>query len=71
MPTWTNIAKATGTSWTNITKVQSPTTVSQVGVPIGLLLALTYATTTQSGDNLWTNIAKASGTSWTSVSKAT
>ena len=66
MTTWTKITKAANTSWTKLAK---PTTQVQAsGSPIGLLLALTYATTT--GTN-WTKITKASGTSWTKITKAT
>lgn len=63
---WTKISKASGTSWTKITKPSN--SAPRVGSPIGLLLALTYAT---SSGTSWTKIAKASGTSWTKITKAT
>lgn len=67
MTNWTKITKPSGTSWTKLTK---PTVVNgpAVGSPIGLLLALTYAT---SPGSTWTKITKASGTNWTKISKAT
>lgn len=63
MTTWTNIPKPTDGSGTH--------TVSP-GMPIGLLLALTYSTSsTTPATSIWTNITKASGTSWTNIPKAT
>lgn len=68
MPTqWTSIASASGTSWTNVAKASDPLEVVG-GEPIGLLLALTYATT---GGGIWSKITKAAGTSWTNVAKPT
>lgn len=66
MTTWTKITKASGTGWTKIAKAVDPVT-STGGTPIGLLLALTYANTT---DSLWTKITKASNTTWTKITKA-
>lgn len=73
MTTWTKITKASGTSWTKLAK---PSTTNSGGVsvgnPIGLLLALTYATASDgSGGTSWTKLTKASGTSWTKITKAT
>ena len=66
MTTWTKITKATGPSWTGITK---PPTVSLTkGTPIGLLLSLTYA---KNVGTAWSKISKATGTSWTKITKAT
>ena len=63
---WTKVNKASGTSWT---KVSKPTyKVSTNGSPIGLLLALTYATT---AGTQWTKVNKASGTAWAKLNKAT
>lgn len=68
MPTtWTKVNKASGTSWTKIPKAVGNTTFTG-GDPIGLLLALTYTTSTT---DVWTKITKASGTSWAKVSKPT
>lgn len=55
MTTWTTIPKASGGSGG--------------GTPIGMLLALTYAS--GGGGSIWTTITKASGTSWTTIPKAT
>ncbi len=66
MTTWTKVPKATGTTWTKTAK--PPTVVQVTGSPIGLLLALTYAT---SAGTLWTKVTKATSTVWTKVPKAT
>lgn len=66
MTTWTKVTKASGTNWTKIAK--PATSGTKRGSPIGLLLALTYAT---SAGITWTKVAKASGTTWTKVTKAT
>lgn len=63
---WTKVTKATGTSWTAITEPSNA--APPMGSPIGLLLALTYATSTATN---WNKISKATGTSWTTISKAT
>lgn len=70
MHTWTKIAKAAGTSWTKIAKAGTQTTVT-AGTPIGLLLALTYATSNNVTTTTWTKSAKSSGTAWTKIAKAT
>lgn len=66
MTTWTKKAKASGTTWTKVTK--SFLTGSGGGKPIGLLLALTYP---GAGGTTWTKVTKPSGTVWTKVTKAT
>ena len=66
MTTWINITKATGTTWTKRATINAATPPK--GQPIGLLMALTYATS-RSTD--WTKITKATGTSWTNIPKAT
>lgn len=73
MTTWTNIAKPVGTSWTAIPKAPSSNSTQNItaGQPIGLLLALTYATASSVNTSLWTDIPKATGTSWTNIPKAT
>lgn len=67
MTTWTKISKPS-TSWTKIAKPSGGTGTS-AGTPIGLLLALTYATGVVASN--WTKITKPSGTVWTKISKAT
>lgn len=54
--------------WTDVPKPSNTTVLTQEGTPIGLLLALTYATsnTTVKG---WTGVTKPSGTSWTDINK--
>jgi hypothetical protein len=64
MTTWSKITKASGTSWTNI--AEAPARISS-GMPIGLLLALTYSNPAGG----WNKIAKATNTSWTKITKAT
>ena len=72
---WTKIAKASGQSWTKVAKaVDSSGGGSSIviGTPIGLLIALTYATASSTpGTSLWTKVLKASGQVWTKVAKAT
>lgn len=75
MPTlWTTINKATGTAWTSVAgaTLGSSSIMSTEGVPIGLLLALTYSTTSSVTSGLqWTTVSKATGTSWQTINKAT
>ena len=68
MTTWTNIPKATGTSWAKIAKV--PTQTLPIGSPMaaGFFLYLTYPS---SSGTSYTKIGKASGTAYTKISKAT
>lgn len=66
MTTWTKQTKASGTSWTKVILPKSSSPAK--GSPIGLLMALTYAT---SNSTTWTKISKATGTTWTKVTKAT
>lgn len=72
--TWSNIAKGGAVSWTDVPKpsgVNHTVSVSE-GEPIGLLLALTYSTTSSVTTGIWTDIAKAVlPASWTNVPKAT
>jgi hypothetical protein len=72
--TWNPVTKASGTSWTDVPKstVPSQTVVNDViGVPIGLLLALTYSTASSVMSGGWKNISKAAiPNSWTNVPKA-
>lgn len=60
MTTWTKIPKATGDSSNTIV----------AGTPIGLLMALTYSTSSSVNVSKWTKIIKASNTSWTKIAKA-
>lgn len=57
----------TATTWTKIPNPSSTTPV-EGGTPIGLLLALTYAS---SIGTQWTQIINPSGTSWTPIPNAT
>ena len=66
--TWNKITKASGTSWTKVTKPSNNSGGLSNGMPIGLLLSLTY---TLAGSTAWTKITKASGTTWTKITKAT
>jgi len=63
------------TVWTDIPKpsvASSYIVVSQAGVPMGLLLALTYATTSSvMGSSTWIDIPKATSAVWTDIPKAT
>lgn len=71
MTTWTKITKASGTAWTVIAKPSSGAAVTiAAGEPIGLLLALTYASSSSFTTDIWTRITKASGTAWTNIPKA-
>lgn len=66
---WTDLAKPSGTSYTDIAKPTDGHQTIFKGTPIGLLLALTYATDVVSGSN-WHNIATNSSL-WTDIPKAT
>ena len=69
--TWTKVGE-NSSSWTGVPKAQFASIASgSVGEPIGLLLALTYATSTSIIIDPWTDISKASGASWTKIAKAT
>lgn len=71
---WSKITKSSGTAWTKITKPSTGISGGSVaGNPIGLLLALTYATATggTATGTKWTKLSKASGTSWTKITKPT
>lgn len=54
------------TSWTNLPKPASATLLA--GSPMGLLLALTYATTVP-GATVWYNVTKPSNTTWSNITK--
>ena len=58
------------TTWTNIPNPTLSTATSAGGVPIGLLLALTYADSSMSPGTNWTNVANPSGTTWTNIPNA-
>lgn len=77
--TWTDLAKPSGTSYTDLSKPTDGHSTIFSGTPIGLLLALTYASDIVSGGN-WTDIAKntalwtnvnTNAASWTNIPKAT
>ena len=73
MPTtWTNVVKASGNSYTKVAKPVFSSIASQSsGSPIGLLLALTYASGVVTTTDPWTHVVKASGNVWTDIAKAT
>lgn len=72
---WQLVPKASTGSWTNIAKstVPAQTIISTtVGSPIGLLLALTYTTSSSTTTGGWSNVTKSvTPNSWTNVPKAT
>jgi hypothetical protein len=75
--TWTGITEANGTSWTDLPKAVSNTSVVSFvydgGEPIGLLLALTRSSllgTASVVTSKWSSVIS-NATSWTDVSKAT
>lgn len=72
MTTWTTVNKPSVTSWTTLTKPSNSvmTTINN-GTPLGLLLALTFPSSSSVMGSLWTDVAKPSGTSWTTYPKAT
>ncbi len=59
------------TTWTKIPKPVNTVETTTPGTPIGLLLALTYATSGTVVIDKWTKIVKAAGTAWTKITKAT
>lgn len=65
---WTKVGKPS-TSWTKVS-LPANELKTVAGMPIGLLLALTYSQTNVVV-NGWTKVAKAVGTVWTKVLKAT
>lgn len=73
---WSKTSKASGTSWAKTPKAVlagGSSTISP-GTPIGLLLALTYASSSGGGvtpGTSWSKLSKSSGTSWTKTPKAT
>ena len=71
---WTKVTKASGTNWTSILAAElgASSVISTAGGPIGLLLALTYATTSSITSGFqWTRLVKPASTSWTNIAKAT
>ncbi len=64
--TYTKIAKPVGTAYTNVANATKGLSIQ--GSPIGLLLALTYAT---SQGTPYTKVANATGTIYTKITKAT
>ena len=68
---WTKLADNT-TTYTNVAKAVFSSVVSgNSGIPMGLLMALTYADSSTSITDPWVDVSKASGTSFTNVAKAT
>jgi len=73
---WTKLS-GNNASWSNIAKPLPTTSVVTGGFsggdPIGLLLALTYSTSTVTSvvTGIWSDVAKASGTNFTKIPKAT
>lgn len=63
---WADIAAASPLSYTNIAKPTDGSTTIFGGQPIGLLMALTYATNIVT-PGIWTDISKAAGQLWTNV----
>ena len=59
------------TTWTDITKPATSEITIESGMPIGLLLALTYGTSISTPIDIWTDVSKASSTSYTKIAKAT
>lgn len=63
--------KVTNPSTDNWTKATNPTSASSgtttAGVPMGLLLALTYATTSSVPIGSWTKVSNPSSDNWTKV----
>lgn len=72
---WNFVAKASGDIWTDVAKSIVPQQLSTTinpGNPIGLLLALTYATESSFSVGGWIDIPKSvTPSSWTDVPKAT
>ena len=71
---YTNIAKPTGTSYTDVAKPTFPGsgTTIRAGMITGLLIPLTYATEhTFPGPSSYTNVSKPAGTSYTNIAKPT
>ena len=64
---WTNIAKPTGTSYTNIAKPEDGGTL-EVGAYMGPL-GLTYSNEIILTD--WINVVKPTGSSYTNIAKPT
>ncbi len=71
---WSNVSKAVGTGWIGVSKPVDITGgggTLTVGSPIGLLLALTYATGGSTpGTSRWVNVSKAPSRVWTNIPKA-
>lgn len=70
---WTKIPKASNTNWTKIPKATFPGQVTiSSGMPIGLLLALTYSSSSITpGVSIWNKVSKAVNTTWNKITKAT
>lgn len=69
--TWTKLVD-NSTTYTNVAKAAFSSVVSgNAGIPMGLLMALTYADVSTTVTDPWTDVLKASGTSFTNVAKAT
>ena len=68
MTTWNQISAPTANSWTTIPKPSAGGDIEiSAGMPIGLLLALTYSNSSVIPVDNWTYITSPSGTSWTTI----
>lgn len=71
---WKFVSKASVGAWTNVAKAAVPATAmitTVAGSPIGLLLSLTYATTSSIVSGGWSTVKKAViPNSWTDIPKA-
>jgi hypothetical protein len=64
----TSVVTQTTTAWTEVPNATFPSSVfGGEGEPIGLLMALTYATTSSVTGQPWTSIATQGSGGWTSV----
>lgn len=72
---WNKVGKASGTAYAKVPKSTVPSKTTEsifAGNPIGLLLALTYATASSFTSGGWKNVPKAiTPNSWTKVPKVT
>ncbi len=75
--TWNPVSDPNTLTWSDVPKAQATTSViTDVftgGEPIGLLLALTYSTVSQTSvvTGIWNPLTKTIGTPWTAIPKAT
>ena len=66
---WTNVAKPTGSSYTNISKPGGRTI--RAGMKNMLMIPLTIARPIITMDNVWTRVNKPTGSSYTNIAKPT